>query len=72
MSIELPLESMSIAEKLRIMETVWASLCQKPADFSSPEWHGKILANRARRLETGEATVSRWDDAKQRLQQLGR
>jgi len=72
MSIDLPLESMSVAEKLRIMETVWASLCQKPADVASPEWHAKVLAERTRRLQSGEATVSTWSDAKRRLQELGR
>lgn len=72
MSIELSLENMSVAEKLRVMETVWASLCQKPADFASPEWHAKVLAQRAHRLESGEATISTWSDARQRLQDLGR
>jgi hypothetical protein len=72
MSIDLPLETMSVAEKLRIMETVWASLCQKPADVTSPEWHAQVLADRTRRLESGESTVSEWGDAKQRLQDLGR
>jgi len=72
MSIELPLETMSVAEKLQVMESVWASLCHKPADVVSPEWHAKILEERTRRLESGESTVSKWSDAKQRLQDLGR
>ena len=72
MLIDLPLENMTVAEKLRVMETVWASLCSKPADVASPDWHAKVLAERARRLESGEATVSKWSDAKQRLQDLGR
>ena len=33
---------------------------------------GEVLADRKRRLETGEATVSNWDEAKKRLQDLGR
>ena len=72
MSIELPLKKMSVAEKLHVMETVWASLCHKPAGVASPEWHATVLAQRARRLESGEATISTWSDAKQRLQDLGR
>jgi hypothetical protein len=43
MSIELPLEKMSVAEKLQVMEMVWASLCHKPADVASPEWHATVL-----------------------------
>jgi hypothetical protein len=72
MSTDLPLDSMSVAEKLRVMETVWASLCSKPADVASPEWHATVLAERTRRLLSGEATISNWSDAKKRLQELGR
>jgi hypothetical protein len=72
MSINLPLESMSVAEKLQVMESVWASLCKQPADVESPEWHAAILAERTRRLESGEATVSPWSEAKCRLQELGK
>ena len=71
MPIELPLDQISVAEKLRVMETVWASLCHKPADVASPDWHASVLSERTRRLESGEATVSTWSDAKQRLQNLG-
>ena len=71
MSIELPLNSMSVAEKLELMETIWSSLCQKPGDIQSPEWHKEVLAERTRRLESGEATVSTWNDTKARLLKLG-
>ena len=71
MSIELPLDSMSVAEKLQLMETIWSSLCQNPGDVRSPEWHKEVLAERARRLENREATVSQWSHAKDRLLKLG-
>ena len=71
MSFDLPLENMSVAEKLRVMEAVWASLCHKPVDVASPEWHEKVLAERTRRLESGESTISKWSEAKRRLQDLG-
>ena len=72
MSIELPLETMSVAEKLQLMEAVWASLCSNPIDVSSPEWHERILAERRRRLASGQATVAEWSEARRRLQDLGR
>ncbi len=71
MSIDLPLDTMSVAEKLEVMETVWSSLCQSPGDVQSPEWHKAVLAERTRRLERGEATVSSWNEAKARLLKLG-
>ena len=71
MSIDLPLDSMSVAEKLEVMETVWSSLCQKSGDVQSPDWHGEVLAERSRRLTSGEASISSWRDAKARLLNLG-
>ena len=68
MSIKIPLDSMSVADK---MELIWSSLCQKSGDVQSPEWHGDVLAERARRLASGEATVATWSDAKARLLKLG-
>lgn len=70
MSTELPLDSMSTAEKLKVMEAVWASLRDAP-DLPTPEWHRELLAERKRRLESGEATLSSWDEAKRRLNELG-
>lgn len=72
MSAHLPLDKMSVAEKLEAMETIWASLCSNPAEIPSPEWHEKVLAERKRRLESGAATVSDWSEAKKRLQDLDR
>lgn len=72
MAIEIPLDSMSVAEKLQAIEAIWASLCTNPADVSSPEWHKEILEDRQKRLASGDATVSEWSGAKKRLQDLGR
>ncbi len=70
MSIELPLDAMSTADKLRIIESVWASL-KNPEDLPAPDWHREILEQRRQRLESGEATVSSWADAKKRFNELG-
>ena len=71
MSFELPLEQMSVAEKLATMEAIWASLCSRPVDVESPAWHEKVLAERKKRLESNEATVTEWSEAKKRIQNLG-
>ena len=72
MPSEIPLDSMTVAEKVRLLETVWDSLCSKTGDVQSPEWHREVLEARKRRLEEGQATVSSWDEAKARLMDLGR
>jgi putative addiction module component (TIGR02574 family) len=72
MPIELPLDTLTVAEKVRLLETVWKSLCSKSGDVQSPEWHREVLDARRRRLDEGQATVSPWSEAKARLPQVGR
>ena len=62
---------MTTAEKLDLLETIWADLCQTPGDIRSPEWHREVIADRKSRLEHGQSTTSSWAEAKARLQQLG-
>jgi putative addiction module component (TIGR02574 family) len=72
MTVEIPLDNMSVAEKVRLLESVWDSLCAKSGDVQSPEWHREVLETRKRRLEDGQATASPWSEAKDRLLDLGR
>ncbi len=72
MPVELPLEEMSVGEKLATMEAIWASLCHCPVNVTSPAWHEEVLADRTKRLESRESTVCEWREAKKRLQDLGR
>ena len=44
MSIALPLDQMTIAEKLEVMESLWVDLSQRPAELPSPDWHQDVLA----------------------------
>ncbi len=39
MSIDLPLDSMTLAEKLEAMEVLWADISRKPSELPSPDWH---------------------------------
>ena len=72
MSIEIPLETLSVAEKVRLLERVWESLCSKSGDVRSPEWHRELLEIRKQRMEDGRATVTPWSEAKARLLEAGR
>ncbi len=72
MSLEVPLDTMSVSEKVCLLESVWDSLCRRTGDVRSPEWHREVLETRRRRLEDGRATVSRWTEAKARLLEVGR
>ena len=72
MAVDIQIETLSVAEKVQLLESVWQSLCARPCDVRSPEWHREVLDDRRRRLEDGRATISAWHDAKARLMQLGR
>jgi hypothetical protein len=67
MEIALPLEKMTIAEKLRVMETLWSDLTRNEERFESPEWHGKVLRARAARVRQGKESFMDWEKAKREL-----
>jgi Putative addiction module component len=71
MSLELPLNNMTVAEKVQLLEMVWDHLCRESGDVQSPAWHEEVLQERTRRLKSGEATVSSWSDAKARILSIG-
>jgi len=64
MSITLPLDEMTIAEKLQVMEVLWEDLTRHSEALESPEWHREILEERERRIESGEARFTSWEEAK--------
>ena len=67
MKTELPLAQMTVAEKLIVMEALWADLSERAADDAVPAWHAQVLAERERRLAAGEERVLDWDEAKRQL-----
>ena len=72
MQIELSLNTMSVAEKVQLLERVWDDLCRESGNVRSPEWHAAILRDRQRQIESGAISVVPWADAKERLQNLGK
>jgi hypothetical protein len=67
MSTPVDLRQMSVPDKLRLMEELWRDLSQNESDLASPEWHGAVLAERERRLASGEDRLEDWDTAKREL-----
>ena len=55
------------SEKLKLMETLWSELSRPDADFESPAWHAKELADTERRLAQGKEQILDWEDAKKKL-----
>lgn len=72
MSFEIPIENMSVSEKLQAIELLWGSLADNPDSVPAPQWQAEELAARAERLKSGETPVSDWEDAERRFDELGK
>ena len=65
---EIPLDGLSVEQKIHLMERIWADLSQRPEDLPSPAWHGDVLERRRQSVLNGETTFEDWDVVKKRLQ----
>ena len=60
----LPLNEMSIEEKLQMIEAIWENLSAHPEAIESPPWHEDELRVREAQIESGDARFIDWDKAK--------
>jgi hypothetical protein len=67
MATTLDLGTMTTVEKLRLMEDLWQSLSADGQKLDSPDWHGEVLAERDRLIESGEEKYVDWEIAKKQL-----
>jgi hypothetical protein len=67
MNAMVDLRQMSVPDKLRLMEELWSDLSQNEQNLTSPEWHGAVLAQRERKLASGEDALLDWETAKRQL-----
>jgi hypothetical protein len=67
MATPLPIDKMTIEEKLQAMEALWNDLCQQEAALPVHQWQKEILDERERLVERDEAQFSDWEEAKKRI-----
>ena len=65
--VDLPLSKLSVAQKLHLMETLWADLTRDEKKLKSPVWHETVLKDREEAYAAGKITVSDWEQAKKRI-----
>lgn len=58
---------MTVEQKLRAMEEIWADLRKNEDDIPVPDWHKELLAEREKRIAEGKATFTDWEIVKRRL-----
>lgn len=67
MQVTIPLDRMSVPEKLRVLEDVWEDLCHTEDNIPSPEWHRDVLQAREQRIQAGKASFIELEEAKRRI-----
>lgn len=67
MLVSLPLDRMTVAEKLDLIEVIWEDLDKRSAEIESPAWHGEVLNEVDRRLASGEEELRDWAEVKAAL-----
>ena len=58
---------MSSSERMEAMELLWESFSTEGIDYPSPDWHGKLLAERSEIIDSGKATWLSVDELQARL-----
>ena len=65
--VDLSLSQFSFAQKLDLMETLWADLTRDEKQLKSAAWHETVLKDRGEAFAAGKVTVSDWELAKKRI-----
>ncbi len=65
----LPLDQMTVEEKLQLMEILWDDLSRHPENIPSPAWHGEVLAERERKIAEGKAKFLSLDEVRRHLEE---
>jgi hypothetical protein len=65
--VDLPVSELSLAQKLDLMEILWADLTRDDTKLKSPAWHETVLKDREEAFAAGKVTVSDWEQAKKRI-----
>ena len=65
--VDLPLSRLSLAQKLDLMETLWADLSRDDTKLESPAWHKSVLEEREEAFKDGKVKASDWEQAKKRI-----
>jgi hypothetical protein len=55
MHFSIPLEQMSVEDKLQAIEEIWADLLGIPENIPSPSWHVDVLRAREKRISEGKS-----------------
>lgn len=58
------LSALSVTQKLRVIESLWADLEKTPERVPSPAWHGEVLEEGAAAYKAGKVKAHSLDEVK--------
>jgi hypothetical protein len=67
MEISIPLDKMTVEEKMNTIETIWENLCTNSADIPFPLWHEEVLRVRECSIAEGKESFVSWEEAKKQI-----
>ena len=67
--MNIAIDQMTTAEKIRTMEDIWDDLCHHAEEISSPSWHQDVLSQREESLSKGGETFTDWETAKKKIRE---
>jgi len=67
MDAVLPLDRMTVEEKLKAIELLWDDLCRNEEQIPVTDWQKELLDERRRQIDLGEARFVDWELAKERI-----
>ena len=65
--MDITLEKMTMPEKLRLMEALWADLSRHADAMDLPDWHAQALRETEQRVADGKEVAMDWETARQAL-----
>ena len=68
----LPLKTMTVAQKMAVLENIWDNLRDDDALSLSPQWHKDELARRQALHRSGKLKFTLWSEARETLRQRAR
>ena len=67
--IVLPLDKMTVAEKLEVIDRIMEDFSRNAATVPSPAWHGEVLKRREQALKIGTDRFISLEEAEKRIRE---
>jgi putative addiction module component (TIGR02574 family) len=67
MDTVLPLDQMTVEDKLKAVEMLWDDLCRNEKQIPVADWQKELLDKRQHQIDAGQAKFSDWETAKKRI-----